>query len=86
MLRVPIMRTILYWGLYWGPLILRNCQIDNQRFSVERSLADGGLNPFFYYIPIFDYVKFLNSNPENHEQEADCSWFRSLGSFLRSVF
>ena len=21
-LGVPIMRTIVYWGLYWGPLIL----------------------------------------------------------------
>ena len=21
---VPIIRTIVYWGLYWGPLILGN--------------------------------------------------------------
>ena len=27
-LGVPIIRTIVYWGLYWGPLILGNCHID----------------------------------------------------------
>ena len=24
-LGVPIIRSILFWGLYWGPLILGNC-------------------------------------------------------------
>ena len=24
-LGVPIIRTIVYWGLYWGPLFLGNC-------------------------------------------------------------
>ena len=27
-LGVPIIRTIVYWGLYWGPLILGNYHID----------------------------------------------------------
>ena len=26
-LGVPIIRIIVYWGLYWGPLILRNYPI-----------------------------------------------------------
>ena len=26
MLGVPIARTIVFWGLYWGLLILGNCQ------------------------------------------------------------
>ena len=26
-LGVPIIRIKVYWGLYWGPLILRNYQI-----------------------------------------------------------
>ena len=24
---VPIIRTIVYWGLYWGPLVLGNYHI-----------------------------------------------------------
>ena len=24
---VPIIRTTVYWGLYWGPLILGNYQV-----------------------------------------------------------
>ena len=27
-LGVPIIRTIVYWGLYWGTLILGNCHKD----------------------------------------------------------
>ena len=27
-LGVPIIRTIAFWGLYWGPLISGNYQID----------------------------------------------------------
>ena len=27
LLRVPIIRTIVFWGLYWGPLILGNYHI-----------------------------------------------------------
>ena len=27
-LGVPIIRTIVFWGLYWGPLILGNYQIN----------------------------------------------------------
>ena len=26
-LRFPIIWTTVFWGLYWGPLILGNCQI-----------------------------------------------------------
>ena len=26
-LGVPIIRTIVYWGLYWGPLILGNYHV-----------------------------------------------------------
>ena len=26
-LGVPIIRTVVYWGLYWGPLILGNYQV-----------------------------------------------------------
>ena len=26
-LGVPIMRTVVYWGLYWGTLILRNYHV-----------------------------------------------------------
>ena len=28
-LGVPIMRAIVFWGLYWGPLILGNYQIED---------------------------------------------------------
>ena len=27
-LGVPIIRTIVFWGLYWGPLILGNYHIE----------------------------------------------------------
>ena len=27
-LGVPIIRTIVFWGLYWGPLILGNYQME----------------------------------------------------------
>ena len=27
LLGVPIVRTIIYWGLYWGPLILGNYHV-----------------------------------------------------------
>ena len=30
-LGVPIIRTIVYWGLFWGPLILGNFQIPQNR-------------------------------------------------------
>ena len=26
-LGIPIIRTIVFWGLYWGTLILGNCHI-----------------------------------------------------------
>ena len=29
-LGVPIIRIILFWGLYWGPPILGNCHIRNK--------------------------------------------------------
>ena len=33
MLGVPIIRIIVYWGLYWGPLILGNYHKDFARGS-----------------------------------------------------
>ena len=33
-LGVPIIRTIVFWGLYWGPLILGNYHIDPFRHSL----------------------------------------------------
>ena len=28
---VPIVRTIVFWGLYWGPPILGNCHVHHFR-------------------------------------------------------
>ena len=38
-LGVPIIRTIVYWGLYWGPLILGSYQVEAvvKAASVHRS-------------------------------------------------
>ena len=39
LLGVPIIRIIVFWGLYWGPLILGNYQIrrkqDEPQFHVD---------------------------------------------------
>ena len=32
-LGVPIKRIIVYWGLYWGPLILANYNLEDQKFA-----------------------------------------------------
>ena len=34
-MRVPIIRTIVYWGLYWGPLILGNYQILSPQVAAQ---------------------------------------------------
>ena len=34
-LGVPIIRTIVFWGLYWGPPILGNYQVKRQSGSVR---------------------------------------------------
>ena len=34
-LGVPIIRTIVFWGLYWGPLILGNYQVALSEPSAE---------------------------------------------------
>ena len=38
LLGVPVIRTIIFWGLYWGPLILGNYHVeiprDNRRLSI----------------------------------------------------
>ena len=31
LLGVPVIRTIVYWGLYWGSLILGNYQMDSMK-------------------------------------------------------
>ena len=31
---VPIIRTIVFWGLYWGPLILGNYHLVFEIFTV----------------------------------------------------
>ena len=33
LLGVPIIRIIVYWGLYWGPLILRNYHVGHPMCS-----------------------------------------------------
>ena len=33
MLGVPIIRTIVYWGLYWGPLVLGNYHLHQAKLS-----------------------------------------------------
>ena len=42
LLGVPIKRTIIFWGLYWGPPILGNYQIllgiETGRFGTEKLL------------------------------------------------
>ena len=40
-LGVPIIRTIVYWDLYWGPLILGSYQIGVTSNHVPRKLHDG---------------------------------------------
>ena len=45
-LGVPIIRTIVFWGLYWGPLILRNYHICNHgwRGWLERAQSGAEAN------------------------------------------
>ena len=33
LLGVPILRIIVYWGLYWGPPILGNYHINSKKFG-----------------------------------------------------
>ena len=42
-LGVPIIRTIIYWGLYWGPLILGNYHfiLRERKFRQELCPKDG---------------------------------------------
>ena len=35
---VPIIRTTVYWGLYWGPLILGNYHIGGYRGTYSRDI------------------------------------------------
>ena len=32
---VPIIRTIVYWGLYWGPLIVGNYHMDDGHARID---------------------------------------------------
>ena len=34
-LGVPLIRTIIYWGIYWGTLILGNYQIEKEESETE---------------------------------------------------
>ena len=40
---VPIIRTIVFWGLYWGPLILGN-------YHVEGAQCAWGFGGFWGYL------------------------------------
>ena len=43
-LGVPIMRIIVFWGLYWGPLILGNYQIGEGQKFLQEILGSAGLS------------------------------------------
>ena len=36
--RVPIIRIIVYWGLYWGPLILGNYHTEMMEKEMEATI------------------------------------------------
>ena len=38
-LRVPIIRTIIYWGLYWGRPILGNYHLIKQEFGASSDVS-----------------------------------------------
>ena len=50
LLGVPITRTIVFWGLYWGPLILGNYHFKDPAKGVEYSGVYDGI-PFFCRVP-----------------------------------
>ena len=39
LLGVPIIRTIVFWGLYWGPLILGNYHMSLQLKAAAMSVS-----------------------------------------------
>ena len=41
-LGVPMMRTIVYWGLYWGSLILGNYPIGIMQKTMENTIYGFG--------------------------------------------
>ena len=44
-LGVPVIRTIAFWGLYWGPLILGNCHIRESLLAsdvVDKKIGSNG--------------------------------------------
>ena len=42
-----MIRTIVFWGLYWGPLILGNYQFPNMEHASNAYLSSGQLDPSF---------------------------------------
>ena len=40
-LGVPIIRTVVFWGLYWGPPILGNCHIGFRVYIVNYGVIQG---------------------------------------------
>ena len=40
-LGVPILRTIVYWGLHWGPLILGNYHYEGDNVEPENDFSEG---------------------------------------------
>ena len=47
LLGVPVLRIIVFWGLYWGPLILRNYHIAVTQGYIQRCRDYIGLTLLF---------------------------------------
>ena len=45
---VPIIRIIVYWGLYWGPLNLGNYQIALKKIRLDRHAGRGSARGKIY--------------------------------------
>ena len=56
-LGVPIIRIIIYWGLYWGPLILRNYHMKG-----ECTLSGGG-SCSGLHIMVIDFISLILEQP-----------------------
>ena len=70
---VPIIRTIVFWGLYWGPLILGS-------YQMELSSCEGATTPFLQSL-----VATLNSQPDTPRDERNYAKSKS-GSASHAPF
>ena len=67
-LGVPIIRIIVFWGLYWGPLILGNYHLGFHTKAILSALlaSDKNLQPSTFLSPHKGWIRALNERLYPH--------------------